>query len=469
MQRSKNRGKQSSYDVLVVGGGSAGYAAALTATGYGARTAVIESGPAIGGLCILRGCMPTKAILRSSDVMALMRRAKEFGLRASNLEARLDEIKARKDVLVKGFADYREDQLRSGKFDFIRGKARFADSHTLVVGGRRLRAKSIIVTTGSVPAKPPVPGLEEAGHWTSDEALEQTRLPKSLVVLGGGPVGLEFSQFFQRIGVQVTLIQRSPHVLANVDPDMAEVVENRFRKEGMRVFTDTQLLAAHREDRQWVIEFLHHGQQRIARAQQTLLALGRSPDIHSLDLEHAGVRVKGGHLGVNSRMQTNVPHIYAAGDVAGTYQIVHIAVRQAEIAAYNATHRLKREMDYRTKAEVVFTDPQVALVGWTEKEAREVGVPYLMAKYPFNDHGKSMVMGETDGFVKLLAHPKSGEILGGHIVGPEAGDLLHELIAFMHLRASVFDLATMPHYHPTLAEILICPAEELAAKIRRPR
>jgi pyruvate/2-oxoglutarate dehydrogenase complex dihydrolipoamide dehydrogenase (E3) component len=457
------------HDVIIIGGGSAGYAAARTASGYGAKTAVVESGPAIGGLCILRGCMPTKAMLRSAEVMGLMRRAKEFGLRASSLRARLDEIKRRKDKLVEDFAEYREGQLRNGKFDFLLGRARFLDPHTIAVGKRRLRAKSFIITTGSVPARLPVPGLDEIGYWTSDDAQTQTRLPKSLLVLGGGPVALEFAQFFQRLGTQVTLIQRSPHVLREADEDLAAVIEERFRKEGMRVFTDTKLVRFFQHDGQKAVEFLHQGRPRVARAEQTLQALGRIPNLGSLRLERAGVKIENGRFEINDRQQTNVPHIYAAGDVCGPYEIVHIAIQQGEIAAHNATHRTKRAMDYRTKAAVVFTDPQIACVGLLEKEAQAASLPYLVAKHAFNDHGKSLVMGETDGFVKVMANPRSGEIVGGQIVGPEAGDLIHELIALMHLRGTVFDLATMPHYHPTLAEILTYPAEELAAQVRARR
>jgi pyruvate/2-oxoglutarate dehydrogenase complex dihydrolipoamide dehydrogenase (E3) component len=368
--------------------------------------------------------------------------------------------------LIRGFADYREEQLRSGKFDFIVGKARFVDQHTIVVRSRKLRARSFIVTTGSVPSRLPVPGLKEIGCWTSDDALEQTRLPKSLIALGGGPVALELAQFFQRLGTQVTLIQRSPHVLRDADQDMAEVIEERFRAEGMRVFTDTKLVRFSQRHGQKTVEFQHKGRSRVVRAEQILQALGRVPNILSLELERAGVKIENGRFAINDRQQTNVPHIYAAGDVCGPYEIVHIAIQQGEVAAFNATHRTKRAMDYRTKAEVVFTDPQIASVGLFEKEAQVAKIPYLVAKYPFNDHGKSLVMGETDGFVKVLAHPKSGEIIGGHIVGPEAGDLIHELIAMMHLHGTVFDLATMPHYHPTLAEILTYPAEELAERIR---
>jgi pyruvate/2-oxoglutarate dehydrogenase complex dihydrolipoamide dehydrogenase (E3) component len=454
------------YDLIVIGGGSAGYAAARTAVSHNATTAVIECGP-VGGLCILRGCMPSKAVLRSAEVMALMRRAKEFGLRASNLSARLDEIIARKRRLIEEFASHRREQLERGGFDFILGRARFVDAHTIEVGANQLCAKSVVIATGSIPAKVDIEGLEEVGYWTSDDALEATRLPKSLVVLGGGSVALELSQYFLRLGSRVTLIQRSSRVLKHADDDAARVIEDKFRDEGMRVFTDTKLIRVFRQRGLKCVEFLHKGKRRQARGGQILHALGRVPNVHSLRLERAGVKLTNGIPTTNARQQTNVPHIYAVGDVSSDHQIVHIAVQQGELAAHNATNRRKRAMDYRVKVEAVFTDPQIAWVGLTEQHAPAHHIPHLVASYPFSELGKAMVMGETRGFVKILAQPKTGLILGASIVGPEASDLIHELIAMMHLRATVFDLASMPHYHPTLAEILTYPAEELAAKMRR--
>lgn len=453
------------YDVIVIGGGSAGYAAARTAQELGAKVAIIDKGP-LGGLCILRGCMPTKTILRSSEIMSLMRRAKEFGLRASNLRANLDEINDRKRALVSEFANYRIEQLRNPRFTLINGTAQFVNRNTIAVEKQNITARSFIISTGSTVSDIAIPGLKEVGYITSDEALELRELPESMIVLGGGPVATEFAQFFCRLGTHTTLIQRSYHIFSSTDEDLARPVEARFREEGMKVFTDTQLQKFTTKNNAKIAHFHHSGKPRRASADIILHALGRVPAIQSLALENAGVNVERGCILVDHHMRTTAPNIYAAGDCTGLYEIVHIAVQQGEIAGHNAVDGTKNQrIDYRLKAEVVFTDPQFASVGLTEKECREQNIPYRVASYPFDDHGKSMVLGELHGFVKILCHPETGEIIGGHIVGPEAGELFHELIAIMHFRGTVHDLMNIPHYHPTLSEILTYPAEDLVEEI----
>lgn len=453
------------YDVIVMGGGSAGYAAARTASDMGASVAIVDKGP-LGGLCILRGCMPSKTLLRSSDVMSLMKRAKEFGLRAQKLGVKMDEINDRKHALIKEFADYRAGQLKNPKYNLIRGKGRFVDANTIAVRKKEYKAKSFILATGSVQAKVPVPGLEEAGYITSDEALDARSLPKSMIVLGGGAVATELGQFYCRLGTKTTLIQRSDHILSSLDEDLARPVEDSFRHDGMKVYTGTRITNVVRKDGRTTVTFEHEGKKRRASADVLFNGLGRTPAVRGLDLEKAGVELDGSRIKVDETMATNVPHIFAAGDVVGMHEIVHIAIIQGEVAAHNAVAEEAKHVDYRLKAEVTFTDPAVASVGRCEKECYLDGVPYLVASYSFDDHGKSMVMGETRGFVKILCDPTSGEILGGHIVGPEAGELIHELIAFMYFHGTVHDLAQMPHYHPTLAEILTYPAEELAELIQ---
>ena len=456
------------FDFVVIGGGSAGYAAARTASEAGAKVAIVDKGP-LGGLCILKGCMPTKTILRSSDVMSLMHRAKEFGLRATNVQARLSEINTRKKRLVKEFADYRIKQLKSPRFTLIRGKAQFVDNTAIRVSGKTIKAKSFLIGTGSVAAHIPIPGLDDAGYITSDEALELRKQPKSMIVLGGGPVATELAQFFCRIGTRVSLIQRSNHIFSSTDEDLAKPIEARFQEEGMAVYTGTQLHKFTAKNGLKTAHFTHNGKPKRTSAEVVLQALGRKPNIEGLCLEKAGVDVQNGRIVVDNHMRTSAPNIYAAGDCTGLYEIVHIAIQQGEIAGHNAVHNTpKKAIDYRLKAEVIFTDPQFASVGLTEKECKNKGIAYRVATYPFGDHGKSMVLGETHGLVKILCDPQSGEIIGGHIVGPDAGELFHELIAFMYFRGTVMDLMAMPHYHPTLAEILTYPAEELSEQIARP-
>jgi pyruvate/2-oxoglutarate dehydrogenase complex dihydrolipoamide dehydrogenase (E3) component len=458
---------QFDHDVVILGGGSAGYAAARTAAGAGLKTAVIEGGEEVGGLCILRGCMPTKALLYAAEVLHLAGHAGPWGIRAGKVGFDFKKVMARKNALIKGFADYRRQQLAGGKFKFIRAQARFLDPHTVKLSnGKTLTAAHFIITTGSAVAPPPLPQLREAGYLTSDDALKLKRLPKSLLVAGGGAIACEFAQFFARFGVKVTLIQRSEHILREFDTDAAVEIEKVFRREGIEVFTNTKLTDAKRDGHLKTVAFQHQGEIVSVSGGDILFALGRVPNTASLGLDRAGVATERGRIVANEFMQTSAPHIYAAGDCTGPHEIVHLAVQQGELAAHNlAQPRRRRKMDYRLLISVVFTEPQVAFVGLTEKEAQARGIPHLAANYPFNDHGKSLIMEAGDGFVKLLADPKSGGILGGACVGPAGGELIHEIVAAMAKRMTVHELAVMPHYHPTLAEIWTYPAEELAAQI----
>ncbi|MDT7044233.1 dihydrolipoyl dehydrogenase [Candidatus Nitronereus thalassa] len=454
------------HDVLIIGGGSAGYAAARTARDEGANVGIIDHGP-LGGLCILRGCMPTKTILRSSDIIALIKRANEFGLSSVSPKANLSAIIDRKARLIGEFADDRIQALKDSRFTLYEERARFVSPHEVQVGTQTLTAKAFIISTGSVVSRIPLPGLEEVGYITSDEALELRDLPESMIVLGGGAVAVELAQFFSRIGTKVTLIQRSRHIMSEGDEDLARPVEARFREEGMTVYTNTQLHRFTKNGTQKVAHFTHDGQEKTVMAEIILQALGRRPNIDGLHLEAAGIKTEKGRVVVDRTMRTNHPHIFAVGDVNGLHEIVHIAIEQGEIAGWNAMHAndSPRRYDDRLKTQVVFTDPQVASVGLSERECRRENISYMTASYPFNDHGKSMTLGETHGHVKLLADPLTGTLLGAHIVGPEAAELIHELIAVMYFYGTVHDLMRIPHYHPTLAEIITYPAEELLGRI----
>ncbi len=455
------------HDVAILGGGSAGYAAARTAFAAGLRTVVIESGEEVGGLCILRGCMPTKALLYAAEVLHLARHAGPWGIQAEHVGFDFAKVMARKNALIQEFADYRREQLTSGKFKFIRATPRFLDPHTVALSNAGpLSAAQFVIATGSIVAPPPLPQLREVGYLTSDDALKLTQLPRSLIVLGGGAVAVELAQFFARFDVKVTLLQRSEHLLREFDSGAAMEIEKVFRREGIEVFTNTKLTDARREDRHKTISFEHHGQSMSVSAEEILFALGRVPNTSALELDLAGVATERGRIVANEFMQTSAPHIYTAGDCTGPHDIVHLAVQQGEIAAHNLAHPdSPRRMDDRLWLAVIFTEPQVAVVGLSEKQAKARGIRYLVASYPFNDHGKSLIMEARDGYVKLLANPRSGEILGGACVGPVGGELIHEIVAAMAKRMTVHELAALPHYHPTLAEIWTYPAEALAERI----
>jgi pyruvate/2-oxoglutarate dehydrogenase complex dihydrolipoamide dehydrogenase (E3) component len=462
------------YDLVVIGGGSGGYSAASTAARLGRRVVVIEGGDTVGGLCILRGCMPSKTLLESSRRAAVILDAAQFGLSAEYKGADGRAIRDRKRRLIKEFADYRQEQLESGKFEFIRGMAAFIDPHTvevqLLAGGTlRLEGATFLVATGSHVSRIHVPGLEEAGFLTSDDVLDSDELPRSVTVLGGGSIALETASFYAGLGIETTVIQRSAQVLREVDADVASALVEAMEHRGTTFFCDTALGKVERVGNRRQVHFYQGGHKRIVESEMVVYALGRSPNIVGLGLENAGVEVSGGAICISHTQQTTQPHIFAAGDVCGPYEVVHLAILQGEIAARNAARLqdgessdLLEQMDYRLKLFAVFTDPQLAAVGLTEREAADACVPFVEAKYPFNDHGKSLVMGETHGFVKLIAHKETREILGGAVVGPEAAELIHEIVVAMRFRATAGQLATTPHYHPTLSEIWTYPAEALA-------
>ena len=463
-----------SFDLAILGGGSAGYAAARTAAGLGMRVAVVEGGRRVGGLCILRGCMPTKTMLESAHRNHEIGRAKEFGIRVGKPQPDWKAILKRKDRLIAEFADYRRDQLEKGKFTFYRANGRFTGLHRLALEGMEkegvpaeIEAKTFLVSTGSRTAFRKIPGLEETGYWTSDECLDASKPIKSLIVLGGRAVALEFAQYYVHLGVKVTVIQRSERLLPESDPEVGDTLAKVFREEGSEVFCGTQIQRVMKKGKKKRVEFLQNGRRRSVAAEQILQALGREPDLEGLNLSTAGVKTEKGKVVTQLTQQTSVPHIFAAGDVCGPYEVVHLAIQQGEVAAKNAAafaagKELKERMDYRLKLEVIFTSPEAAGVGYSEKECREKGWDIVTASYPFADHGKSMVMGEVNGFVKLIAFKERGEIVGAQVVGPHASDLIHEPLAIMRYRGTASEMAAMPHYHPTLSEIWTYPAEEIA-------
>ena len=465
------------YDLAVVGAGSAGYAAARTAAGLGLQVAVVEGGRKVGGLCILRGCMPTKTMLESAHRNHEIGRAAEFGIRVGKPKPDWKAILKRKDKLIAEFADYRREQLEKGKFTFFRAKGRFTGPHRLAleaVGKEKvpaeIEARTFLVATGSRTAKREIPGLEEAGYWTSDDCLQASKPVNSLVVLGGRAVALEFAQYYAHLGVKVTVIQRSERLLPESDPEVGDTLAKVLREQGSEVFCGTQIQRVGKKGKKKRIEFLQNGKKRSVEAEQILQALGREPDADSLALWTAGVKTEKGKVSIQTTQQTNVPHIFAAGDVCGPYEVVHLAIQQGEVAAKNAAALVagkepRERMDYRLKLEVIFTSPEAAGVGYSEKECREKGWEIVTASYPFADHGKSMVMGATDGFVKLIALRQRGEIVGAQVVGPHASDLIHEPLAIMRYRGTAEEMMNLPHYHPTLSEIWTYPAEEIFGKI----
>jgi pyruvate/2-oxoglutarate dehydrogenase complex dihydrolipoamide dehydrogenase (E3) component len=461
--------KTKSYDFVAIGGGSAGFNAARVAASLGLKTALIDGAKELGGLCILRGCMPSKTLLYMADVLHLAQKGKTFGLKIPSARADMKAIHARKRKIIGEFASYRQQALTGGRFDLIRAHARFLDPHTLELSdGRKVHAKHFLIGTGSKVSVPPVPGLADVPFWTSDDVLDLDFIPKSVIVLGGGIVACELAQFLNRIGARVTLVQRSANILRDHSPDASTVVQQAFVDEGIELFAGTQLRRVAHTRAGFEAEFVHDGKIVRRRAAHLFNALGREPNTTALALAAAGVATRrDGQIVINKWQQTSAPHIYAAGDCSGPAEIVHIAIQQGELAARHAAGVAKlKPVNLSLLLNVVFTDPQLATIGLLERELDERGTPYLTASYPFNDHGKSILMDANYGYVKVIAEPKRGRILGAEIVGKDAGELIHAFSGPLAMKATVFDLLRAPWYHPTLAEIITYPLEEIAEKIK---
>lgn len=460
------------FDAVVIGGGSAGYAATRTLTAAGLNVAIIDGADELGGLCILRGCMPSKALIESAKRFSDIQEAEEFGITVSNSSIDIKKVIARKRMLIDDFKSYRQDQLVNGKFTLIRGYAKFTSPHEMDVktedGVRQIKASYFVVATGSHIFVPEIEGLEETGYITSDDVLDEEILPESVTVLGGGAIALEMAYYYAASGSEVTVIQRSEQILSTMDKDVADETQAGLEAVGIKFYCGTNITSASKDEAGIkTVNFDHGDEKKSVKSHTILCALGRKANSGKIGCDAAGLELTGAKISVNLNMQTSQNHIFSAGDACSPLDIVHIAIDQAEIAADNIisihnNEMICREIDYSVKLLGIFTEPQVATVGLTENEAEEEGLKFKADSYPFNDHGKSMIHGSKHGFVKIIAEEGTKKILGAAIVGPEGVELIHEIVVAMSLGATVDQLAKIPHYHPTLSEIWTYPAEELA-------
>lgn len=457
------------FDLVILGAGSAGYAAARVATTeLGARVGLVDKGP-LGGLCILDGCMPSKALIQSSNVAYAVRHASGFGIRTGPVLVDFSAVMARKDRLVAAFAEHRTRSIEQlENTELIIGEARFLDPTTILVGDRRITAPKYILALGSTPSVPNIPGLTDCGYMLSDEALKLETLPESMIVIGGGVIALELGQCFARLGCRVSIVEAAPRLVSREDPDVSEAILKRLRREGLDIHVGVKAVKVDRQGERRRLHFDHPTEgAKTVEGSAILVATGRQPNVRDLDLAKAGVEMEGRRLILDRCLRTTNPSVYAAGDVTGGSYLVHTAIAEGELAARNALMGCAaRPSPEHLFVSAAFTQPNMARVGMSESEARELGREVLVGRYRFADHGKAEVLGETDGFVKMLADPRSGEILGATIVGVEGAELIHEIACAITLRATVEQFLLVPHVHPTLSEIWTYPAEDLLNQIR---
>jgi dihydrolipoamide dehydrogenase len=439
-------------DVVVIGGGPGGYVAALRAAELGGKAIVIERDN-VGGTCLNWGCIPSKALLSSAELLNQAREASKFGVKIDNVSVDLPGMMKHKEQIVTQLRSGTEFLLKKAKVEVIRDTGRLLKGNVVQVGDRKIKARNVILAMGSVVARPPIPGLGD-NYITSNEALSLQPLPKSICIIGAGAVGLELGFFWHSCGVEVTVAEMFPHIGTGLDAEISDELERALKKSGMRIHTGAK--AQRIEDveggREVVCETAQ-GELRI-KAEVLMLATGRWPASKDQGLEELGLKMERGFVQVNEKLETNLPGVYAIGDLIGGFMLAHKAHHEGAIAAENAMGRNKK-MSYRAIPVVIFTNPEVASVGLTEAEAREAGYDVKTGKFPFRVLGKSLAIGNRTGFAKVIADQKYGEILGVHLIGPHVTDMISEAAVAIESEATVEELAHSVHPHPTLSEAIM--------------
>ncbi len=445
------------FDLVVIGGGSAGLKAARTAARLG-RTVALAEERELGGECFWAGCVPTKAMVRAAQVWHLVRRSHEFGIhvdvRKAEFANAMDyKANALRRIAGDGPMDGGLSRLGAAYFPL---RATFEGPHEVRVGEEVIRGKQIILATGTVPSVPPIPGLEEAGFITNREAVNLQSLPKRLVVLGAGPIGLEFAQVFRRFGAEVMVLERAAHILPREDEEIAALTAGFLQEEGIRLLTDTAATK---------VEVIHDGSGGPKRlhirrnetdqtldCDEILVATGRSAAIEGLNIEAAGVAFETKCVRVDHHLRTSVPHIWAAGDVSGGYLFTHVASYEGKLAAMNAFTDKPEPFDHRVVPRATYVDPEVASIGLTEREAREQGMEVVVHSFSFADLDRAILHGEPRGLVKLVVDELDGLLLGAHLTGPDASSILAELAVCMKNHLPVSAIADTMHAYPSFPE-----------------
>ena len=412
------------------------------------------------------GCIPTKTLLRSAEVMHMVRdRAAEFGVRGVDSESismDLAAAVARKDAIVDGIiAGIYKRLKRNQNITFIRGHAEFISPVDIRVEDVTLTAENSILAVGSQPAPFRISGLEDAGYLTNYEALKLEELPKSMIIIGSGYEGVEFAQMYSRYGTEVTMLGRSPRVMPKEEPELSEMLGNILREEGVDLHTSAEVVRAGEENGVRFVMAQERGSERRYEAEVLLLAVGRAARVEHLDLPEAGVEMDGPYVGTDEHLRTSATNIWSIGDANGGHMFTHRATYDGPIAALNIVKVLGREVDYRVVPRAVFTEPTLASVGLTEAEAKAQGREVRVGTADFSASGRAKAIGLPIGRVKLVADDGTGELLGGHILGPRADDLIHEVVSAMYKNGSAETIAKSIHIHPTLSEVVKRAAKAL--------
>ena len=443
------------YDIGIIGGGAAGLTVASGASQLGAKTLLIEKEKELGGDCLHFGCVPSKTLIKTAHVYHLMKRATDFGLAPVELPpVDFRQVANRIQSVIQTIQKHDSEERFCGLgAKVVFSNPKFVDDHSVAFDDQTVSAKTWVIASGSSPAAPPIPGLDKTPYVTNKEIFSLDRLPESMIVLGGGPIGTEMSQAFARLGTKVTLVDMADQILPREDRDMVEPVMDKMKEEGVTFYLAHNIQGVEDfGDKKEVSLVSFDGKQTQISAETILVALGRTPNIMDLGLEHPDVLATKKGVIVDDRLRTNQKHIYAIGDVTGQYQFTHAAGYEGGIVVSNAIFRLPRKADYTWLPWCTYSDPELASIGMNEKAAQAAGINYNVWMEPFKDNDRSLAEGETAGRVKMILDKKENPI-GVQIVGPHAGDLINEWVAALNGKVKLSTLASAVHPYPTIGEI----------------
>ena len=443
------------FDLIIIGAGPGGYEMAAEAAQAGLTVGIVERDQ-MGGTCLNRGCIPTKALCRNAEVLGNLKEAALWGIQSEGFAFDFGAAMARKDEVVTQLRDGVKQLMQSPGITAIEGEARFVDAHTIEVGGERHDAKNIVIATGSAPKGLPIPGAELA--MTSDDILSMTELPKSLCIVGGGVIGMEFAAIFNTYGVEVTVVEFCKEILPPFDKDIAKRLRQTLSKRGIKIVTQAGVKAIAPCDEGLTVTYDLKGKEQSLVAERVLMSVGRQPVLPE-GLDTIGVTVGRRGIEVNDQMQTNVEGVYAIGDVNGRMMLAHAASAQGEVALASI---LDKPCDIRLDIvpSAVFTVPELSMVGLTEEQCAERGMEVVAKKAFFRSNGKAVSMAEPDGLIKMIVDAQSRQIVGCHIMGAHAADLIQEVVMAMNADVPVDRLAHSIHGHPTLTEVVMTAARQ---------
>ena len=453
------------FDVTIIGGGPGGYVAAIRGAQLGLKVALVEKDKRLGGTCGLRGCIPTKQLLMSAHVYEQMQHAEAFGVQASEIKLAFADVQKRKDKIVMKNAKGVEFLMKKNKVTVFNAMAKIKLPGKVEVTGadgqqQTIETKNIVIATGSVVR--PIPGFETDGVRVvnSDHILELKDVPKSLIVMGAGAVGVEFASVYSRFGAETTIVELMPHLMPLEDEDVSKELEKSFRKRGIKYQTDTRLEKMEVTDASVKLSGkTSKGEAVNLEAEMLLVAVGRMPFTEGLGLEGTKIKIERGAIQVDEFCRTGEPGVFAIGDVIPTPWLAHLASKEGILVVEQIAGHKVEPINMRQVPSCTYCDPEVASVGLTEAKAREHGFDVKVGKFPFSASGKARILGEEEGFVKVVADKKYDEILGVHIIGPHATEIIHECIVAMHLESTAEELGRVIHAHPTVSESIMEAAE----------